>query len=118
MSLSINNPYALSKQEADQMKAWEAMSDDEKGEYLHYAKQEDSNRRYIAKKAQADFMNDNIVQRLATGGAQVGGAMQPNALVIIDGLEMTVQQAVDVGIYPSEAINMQTGDMIDSPYED
>lgn len=118
MTLSINNPYALSEQEADQMKAWEAMSDDDKGVFLHYAKQEDSIQQYVAKKAQADFMNDHVIQRLANGGAQVGGALRPDALVIINGLEMTVQQAVDVGVYSSDALNMQTADMLDGTRED
>ncbi|WP_404420015.1 hypothetical protein [Marinospirillum sp.] len=52
---------------------------------------------------------DVCTQRLAGGGAVVGGAIRPDALVTIGGLEMTVQQAVDTGLRPASMIGHQTG---------
>lgn len=86
------------------------MSDDDKGEFLHHAKQELTTQDTFDNQ---DYWNrisgDVCVQRIAGGGAVVGGAIRPDALVTIGGLEMTVQQAVDVGLRPASMIGHQTG---------
>lgn len=117
MSLSIrtpttdNNPLSLTPSEVTMMQQWESMTDDQKGEYLHYAKQQDSIDAYVSSRRQHDEMNSNVYQRLAGGGVQVGGAVRPDAILTIDGIEMTAQQAVDLGIRPSAMLGTQTADL-------
>src|SRR5690606_22017570 len=101
--------YALTQEEQEALSAWEAMSDDEKGAYLHQAKQELTTQDTFAEQDYWNRINDVCVQRLAGGGAVVGGAIRPDALVTICGIEMTVQQAVDNGLRPASMIGHQTG---------
>lgn len=106
----VDNPYALTKEEQEQWAAWEAMDDGDKGEYLHHAKQELTTRDTFDNQDYWNRINGDVcVQRIAGGGAVVGGAIRPDALVTIGGLEMTVQQAVDVGLRPASMIGHQTG---------
>jgi len=112
MSTPINNPYALTKEEQEQWNAWEAMSDDDKGEFIFSAKQELSNADYIAAKDAEERINSNVVQRLHGGGIQVGGALQADAIITIDGFEMTAQQAVDHGVIPADHIGDQTAHLV------
>lgn len=127
MTLSINgNPYAapeapqaqaepadpnaLTAEEQVRWNAWESMSDDERGEYMHHTKQELATQdTFDSKEYWSDINADVCVQRLAGGGAVVGGAIRPDALVTIHGIEMTVQQAVDAGVRPASMIGHQTG---------
>ncbi|MBS97119.1 MAG: hypothetical protein CMI01_00360 [Oceanospirillaceae bacterium] len=117
MSLSIDpalaegNPYNLTPDELDQVRAWNNMTADERGEYLHYAKQRSNIEHIVASAEFEDSINSNVVQRLAGGGAQVGGALRPDALLTINGVEMTLQQAVDIGIRSSSSIGTQTADL-------
>ena len=86
------------------------MDDDDKGEYLHHAKQDlTSNDTFASKDYWNQINGDVCVQRIAGGGAVVGGAIRPDALVTIGGIEMTVQQAVDTGLRPASMIGHQTG---------
>lgn len=110
-ALTEGNPYNLTPAELAQVQAWNSMSDDQRGEYLHYAKQQDNIETIVASAEMNDYINGNVVQRLAGGGAQVGGAVRPDALLTIDGVEMTVQQAVDIGIRASSTIGTQTADL-------
>ncbi|OEY65041.1 hypothetical protein [Marinobacter sp. X15-166B] len=106
----LANPYALTPEEQAQWDAWEALRDDDKGEYLHQVKQDLTSHDTFASKDYWDSINGDVcVQRLAGGGAVVGGAIRPDALVTIGGIEMTVQQAVDSGIRPASMIGHQTG---------
>lgn len=117
MSLSIDpaltegNPYSLTPAEQAQVQAWNNMSDDQRGEYLHYAKQQENIDYIVAAEEMNDYINGNVVQRLANGGAQVGGALRPDALLTIDGVELTLQQAIDLGIRSSSSIGTQTADL-------
>jgi len=108
------NPYALTPEEQARWDAWEAMEDDDKGAYLHQAHQDlASNDTFAADEYWSEINGDVCVQRLAGGGAAVGGAIRPDTLVTIGGIEMTVQQAVDVGLYSSSAIGHQTGEDVE-----
>lgn len=110
-ALAEGNPYNLTPSELAQVQAWNSMSDDQRGEYLHYAKQQGDIDNIVAAAEMDDFINENVVQRLAGGGAQVGGALRSDALTTINGVELTVQQAVDLGIYTSSSIGTQTADL-------
>jgi uncharacterized lipoprotein YajG len=103
------NPYALTPQEEQQLQAWENMSDDQKGEHIFQAKQDANIEDVTARNNLNAYINDVCVQRLAGGGATVGGAIRPDALITIGGFEMTVQQAVDAGVRPASMIGHQTG---------
>ncbi len=104
------NPYALTSEEQARWDAWESMDNDDKGEFLHHAKQDYTSNATLASKDYWNQINGDVcVQRIAGGGAVVGGAIRPDALVTIGGLEMTVQQAVDVGLRPASMIGHQTG---------
>ena len=104
------NPYALTPEEQARWDAWEAMEDDDKGAYLHQAHQDlASNDTFAADEYWGQINGDVCTQRLAGGGAVVGGAIRPDALVTIGGIEMTVQQAVDNGLRPASMIGHQTG---------
>lgn len=107
MTISIDTTV----NEAAQVEAWETMSDDQKGEYLHYAKQEANYQDVAAKAATNEWINDHSVQYLADGSAQVGGELRPDALINVEGIEMTVQQAVDLGLRSASSIGMQIGSM-------
>ncbi|UTW13368.1 hypothetical protein [Marinobacterium rhizophilum] len=109
--MTDSNSLSLTPNEAAMMQQWESMTDDQKGEYLHYAKQQDSIDAYVSSRQLNDEMNSNVYQRLATGGVQVGGAVRPDAILTIDGIEMTAQQAVDLGVRPSAMIGTQTADL-------
>ena len=126
MPLSINqevsmmrdnsdNPYALTPSEVAQVKDWEALSDDQKGEHIHSMKELENVEQYVADAQFNEYINSNTIQTLAGGGAVVGGELRPDALVTIGCLEMTVQQAVDAGVYDSSAPGMQTSDMPEQP---
>lgn len=108
---NANNPYALTQAEIAQVNAWNNMSDDEKGEYLHHAKQEQNIADFIARDDIHKAANSNTVQYLATGGAVVGGELNPNTLITEGGVEMTVQQAIDVGIFSGEILGKQVEDL-------
>jgi len=108
MNTPINNPYALTKEEQEQWDTWEAMSDDEKGTVIFNTKQELSNADYITSKVEHEQANQNVIQRSPTGGIQIGGDLRADTLINVDGMEMTVQQAVDVGIADSQYIGQQT----------
>jgi hypothetical protein len=109
--MTFYNPYALTPEEQKQVDAWEAMDDGDKGEYLHRMKQEHNIQDISASIDYWDRINDLPTQRLAGGGAQVGGELRPDALLTIDGVEMTAQQAVDVGIRSSLSIGKQVADL-------
>lgn len=110
-ALSEGNPYNLTPAELAQVQAWNNMTDDQRGEYLHYAKQQENIDSIVAAAEMDDYINGNVVQRLAGGGVQVGGTVRPDALLTIDGVEMTVQQAVDLGIRSSSTIGTQTAEL-------
>ncbi len=117
MPLTINpalaeaNPLGLTRSEADMLKSWENMTADQKGEYMHHAKQEDNRDAFLSSIQFNESINSNVFQRLSGGGVQVGGAVRPDALVTIGGIEMTAQQAVDLGLRSSEMIGTQTADL-------
>ena len=109
--MTFHNPYALTPDEQKQVDAWEAMSDDDKGEYIHHMKQEQNRRDISARIDYWDNINDLPTQRLAGGGVKVGGELRPDALLTVDGVEMTAQQAVDVGLRSSLSIGKQIADL-------
>ena len=108
------NPYALTPDEQARWDAWEAMEDDDKGAYLHQAHQDLATQDTFANLDYWKRINGDVcVQSLAGGGAVVGGSIRPDALVAINGIEMTVQQAVDMGLRPASMIGHQTGEDVD-----
>ncbi|MBE9397107.1 hypothetical protein IOQ59_07510 [Pontibacterium sp. N1Y112] len=118
MTLSINpttpeyyDSLGLTHTERQQMEAINNMTDDECGVLVRQAIQDDADQEFIQSWEQTERMNDHVVQRLSNGSSVVGGALQPNALVTIGGIEMTVQQAVDAGVYSSDVFGMHTADM-------
>jgi len=116
MALAIGRPsnqYALNKAEAAQWAEFNALTDDQKAERLFREDQERHIREYVAQEREHEAANSSPVQHLSGGGVTVGGALRPDALVNYGGLEMTVQQAVDIGVYKPEAIGHQTSDIIE-----
>ena len=118
MSLSINkpeasvNPHELTKEEQEQWNTWEAMSDDEKGEHLFNVHQDLSNADYITREDETLHANNHVIQKSPTGVVRVGGALRADTLINANGIEMTVKQAVDLGIAGSEYVGQQTADLL------
>jgi hypothetical protein len=110
-SPASSNPYGLTQSEIKQVQAWNAMSDDEKGEYLFRERQERDIADYITADDAFRAANSNTVQPLAGGGAVVGGALRPDTLITEGGVEMTVQQAIDVGIFSGDILGKQVEDL-------
>lgn len=108
---NANNPYALTQTEIAQVNAWNNMSDDEKGEYLFHARQDQEISDLIAQDDIHRAANSITVQHLASGGAVVGGALRPDTLITEGGIEMTVQQAIDVGIFHGDILGKQVEDL-------
>ncbi len=106
-----SNPYALTTAEAAQYKEFNAMTEDQKAERLWRDGQNQSIRESAERMREHEAANSSHVQHLSSGGVQVGGGLNPNALVNFKGVEMTVQQAVDIGVYIPEAIGHQTSDI-------
>jgi len=106
-----SNAYGLNRAEAEQFKQFNALTEDEKAERLWREDQERSIRDYVSKQEKHEASNSNLVQHLSGGGAAIGGALRPDALVNYQGVEMTVQQAVDIGVYKPVAIGHQTSDI-------
>lgn len=116
MALAIgkpSNPYALTKAQVAQMKEFDALSEEEQGARLFREREEKSNRDFIAQSLEHETANTYPKQHLSDGRAIVGGALHPEALVNYGGLEMTVQQAVNLGVYKAEAIGHQTSDILE-----
>jgi hypothetical protein len=108
---NANNPYALTQAEIAQVNAWNNMSDDEKGEYLHRSKEAQNRADFIAQDDMHRAANSNTVQYLSTGGAVVGSSLRPDTLITEGGIEMTVQQAIDVGIFSGDILGKQVEDL-------
>jgi hypothetical protein len=108
---NTNNPYALTPAEINQMNTWNGMSDDEKGEYLFRAKESQSIADFIAQDDESRAANSNTVQHLASGETIVGGALHPDTLITEGGVEMTVQQAIDVGLFTGGILGQQVEDL-------
>ncbi len=110
MSLQVN----YTKQEQKQLDAFANMTDDERGELLHREAIERNVNQTVAKWQEHEAANSHVVQRSANGGIQVGGTLKADSLVTVCGIEMTLQQAIDVGHAESDIIGEQSVDLQDA----
>lgn len=106
-----SNPYALTGSEVAQVQLWDSLTDDQKGEYLFHERQERDIADFIAQDDKFRAANSITVQHLADGSAVVGGELNPNTLITEGGVEMTVQQAIDVGIFTGDILGKQVEDL-------
>ena len=112
MGLQVDTPK-FNKQEQKQLDAFASMTDEERGELLHREAIERNVNEAVAKMMEHEAANNHVVQRSANGGIQVGGLLKADTLVTVHGMEMTIQQAIDVGMADSDIIGEQSVDLQD-----
>lgn len=105
MSLEIKSN--LNNNEADEWAAFQALSDDEKGERLWRENQERSHNTWAAQQAESEGSRDLMLSYNSRGQLEAGN-VTPDSIIMLErsGISARAADLVTAGVIPASAIGM------------